>query len=84
MLVPEIPGVFVRMKNIPVFSKLNGTKLLLKRLNQGKDCDPVDSKTYPGRNTNSIGTGSDYNCNGILGVDVDGVEYKEKFCKNSG
>jgi len=53
---------------------------------RGRDCNDYDAKTYPGRKTDPHqGTGRDYNCNGIKGINPKTkVAYKDELCKNSG
>lgn len=64
--------------------KLNGVDVVLRGSNwRGKDCNDLDSNSYPGRNSDADPY-TDSNCNGIYGVDPSGKSYEELFCKNSG
>lgn len=51
---------------------------------RGKDCDDKNPNVYPGRAVDTVGPNKDHNCNGIFGVDENGVPYEDKFCKNTG
>ncbi|KAF4801377.1 Acyloxyacyl hydrolase [Turdus rufiventris] len=49
---------------------------------RGRDCNDKNTTVYPGRRPHNWDAESDYNCNGIWGVDPkDGIPYEEKFCK---
>jgi len=50
---------------------------------RGKDCDDKNAFVYPGRRDRHSSTSDpnvDHNCNGIKGVDENGVDYEKKFC----
>ena len=46
----------------------------------GTDCGPNDVDTYPGRMPYNNDTYFDSNCNGISGIDEDGIPYEAKYC----
>jgi acyloxyacyl hydrolase len=44
---------------------------------RGADCNDLDKNVHPGRKTNPYpGSGVDYNCNGVRGVNNQGKEWK--------
>jgi len=47
---------------------------------RGRDCNDLDATVYPGREQTTLGPEVDHNCNGIYGVDTDGVSFEQKFC----
>jgi len=47
---------------------------------RGTDCGPNDVDTYPGRMPYNNDTYFDSNCNGISGIDEDGIPYEAKYC----
>lgn len=48
---------------------------------RGRDCWDIDSKIYPGRESSDADKYIDNDCNGIYGVDENGIAYQEELCK---
>lgn len=48
---------------------------------RGRDCWDISSQIYPGREASDGDRYIDYDCNGIFGVDDNGIAYQEQLCK---
>jgi acyloxyacyl hydrolase len=65
--------------NFSRYSKLRGFDW------RGKDCNDFNDKIYPGRKEETGEKGTDYNCNGIKGIDqLTKKTWKEILCFNTG
>lgn len=48
---------------------------------RGRDCWDISSNIYPGRESADGDKYIDYDCNGIYGVDDNGISYQDQLCK---
>lgn len=81
-----LPGVCAIADHLPYFDKdgdrFSSHNELRGGYFRGRDCNDNDATIFPGRNTNDSSV--DKNCNGIYGVDTDGVEFEQKYCAGTG